>query len=366
MSFLIKESDENDKNLVELFNKELKENKINFSLPLPEKKQLEKSNLINTSNFILIEDKSAVRAGYSLKVQLFKINDNLVKIGFYYNPVAAGLFNKKYNICGLLLINDAQKKFQKLFCLGMGSLSKPLPKLLSGLSWKLNKVPFFFKVCNSSNFLKNIKYLKNIKSISYIIILLNTVGFGSLLIKFIFLINSLINIRFKKKNKIDVKEIKSFDPDLDYVWENTKQNNTFIAVRNHEYLKQLYSDEKFIKLKFFDKNQIIGWSISLCTQLKNHKQFHNMKLGSIIDCLSLKGYEDSIINQTTEILKNKGSDLIVSNQSHTFWRKAFKRNSFLRGPSNFIFASSQDLTNNLNSKNYMHINRGDGDGPINL
>ena len=95
-----------------------------------------------------------------------------------------------------------------------------------------------------------------------------------------------------------------------------------------------------------------------------------MKLGSIVDCLSLKGYERSIISKTSEMLKKKEVDLIVSNQSHIFWKNAFKMNSFIEGPSNFIFASSRELSNKLvediKLKDCMHITRGDGDGPINL
>ena len=166
------------------------------------------------------------------------------------------------------------------------------------------------------------------------------------------------------------EEIEVFDQDLDFVWENAKQYNSFIAVRNCEYLKTLYSDKRFIKLKFFDDNKIVGWSISLCTQLDDHKQFGHMRLGSIVDCLSLKGYEKSIISKTSEMLKKKEVDLIVSNQSHIFWKNALKMNSFINGPSNFIFASSKVLSDklmsNIKSKDHIHLTRGDGDGPINL
>ena len=167
-----------------------------------------------------------------------------------------------------------------------------------------------------------------------------------------------------------MKELEVFDQSLDTLWDIAKQHSEFIAVRNAKYLKILYSDKRFIKMKFFDQDQIIGWSVSLCTQLNDHKQFGNMKLGSIVDCLSLKGYEKSIISKTSEMLEKKGVDLIVSNQSHIFWKNAFKMNSFINGPSNYIFALSKILSDKLMDdkklKDYMHLTRGDGDGPINL
>ena len=49
-----------------------------------------------------------------MKCQWFKVDDQLLQIGYYYQPVSAGLYNKKYNICGLMLLDDAQKKYPDL------------------------------------------------------------------------------------------------------------------------------------------------------------------------------------------------------------------------------------------------------------
>ena len=370
MTYLIKESNQDNADLVHDFNKDLENHKINFRLPVPTSRRSRTDDFIYERSFILTENKATVRAGYVLKCQWFKVNDALLQIGYYYRPISAGLFNKRYNICGVLLVNDAQKRNPNIFTLGMGGTSEALPKLLKGLNWNLQKVPFFFKVCRPLPFLKNIRYLKNTKLKSFIIMMAANSGLGWLCIKIFFLVVSLFYIRLKKKPYIVVEEMKVFDQDLNYVWENAKQYNSFIAVRNCEYLKTLYSDKRFIKLKFFDGSKVVGWSISLCTQLNDHKQFGYMKLGSIVDCLSLKGYEKSIISRTSEMLKKKGVDLIVSNQSHIFWKNALKMNSFVNGPSNFIFASSKVLSDklegNIKSKDYIHLTRGDGDGPINL
>ena len=370
MAYFIEESNQGNVDLIHDFNKDLEDHKISFRLPVPTSRYSRGDDFIHERSFVLTENKTTIRAGYTLKCQWFKVNDTLLQIGYYYRPVSAGLFNKKFNVCGVLLVNDAQKRYPNIFSLGMGGVSEALPKLLKGLNWNLQKIPFFFKICHPLSFLKNIRYFKGNKLKSFIIFLLGKSGLGWLCIKFFFLIVSLFYIRLKKEPYIAVEGIDVFDQDLNSVWEKAKQHSSFIAVRNCEYLKTLYSDKRFIKLKFIGDNKIVGWSVSLCTQLDDHKQFGHMKLGSIVDCLSLRGYEKSIIRKTSEMLENKGVDLIVSNQSHVFWKNAFKINSFINGPSNFIFASSRELSNklveNIKLKNYMHITRGDGDGPINL
>ena len=370
MTYLIRTSNQNDTNIIVNFNKELEKHGFKFFLPVPDPKIVNTNDFILKNNHILIENDITVRAGYTLKSQWFQVNDELLQIGYYYQPVSAALFNKKYNICGVLLLNDAQKKHPYLFSLGMGGYSKPLPKLLKSLNWKLNKVPFFFKIFNPNPFLKNIKYLKKTKTKSFFINLMLFTGLGWLFIKFFFQFLSLFNIQIKKIENLEVQEIELFDQDFDEVWDDSKQYKSFSAVRNCKYLKTLYSDKKFIKLKFAKNNKIVGWSISLCNKLNNHDYFGNMKLGSIVDCLCLKSYETNIVRQTLEILKNRSADLIVSNQSHIFWKNAFKKNSFINGPSNYIFASSKLLSDRLMKdkklENYVHLTRGDGDGPINL
>ncbi len=365
MQYLIRENNSEDKDLIDNFNKELNNHGFNFNLPQYNESLSNENNFIFERRFILTENSNVIRAGYNLKYQWFKVNDEIIQLGYYYNPVTAGLFNKKYNVCGILLLNDANKKKHDLFSLGMGGYSEPLPKLLKAMSWKLEKVPFFFKVIHPYIFLKNFKYLKNTKLKSIVVEILTISGLGWLGIKFISFFHYIFNFS-KKKKELDVEEIKVIDRNFDELWEKVKDLSSFIAVRNSKYLNELYSSERFIKLKFFHNNKLVGWSVALCTKLNNHKQFGNMQLGSIIDCLSLKNYEFEIINKTTEILKEKGSNLIVSNQTHVFWQNAFKKNIFIRGISNFIFASSKSLSNKIKTNKFMHITRGDGDGPINL
>ena len=97
-TYSIRESNQDDKNLIHNFNKELEGNGIGFRLPVPTSRSLHTEDFIFERKFILIENKTTVRAGYTLKCQWFKVNNELLQIGYYYNPVTAGLFNKKYNI----------------------------------------------------------------------------------------------------------------------------------------------------------------------------------------------------------------------------------------------------------------------------
>ena len=106
------------------------------------------------------------------------------------------------------------------------------------------------------------------------------------------------------------------------------------------------------------------------TALSNHSYFGNMRLGSIVDCFAEPQDAGQVLQQSRQYLVGQGADLIVSNQSHRVWRNAFRRCGFVAGPSNVLFASSRALSEAMQRKQIsnddVHVNRGDGDGPINL
>lgn len=158
----------------------------------------------------------------------------------------------------------------------------------------------------------------------------------------------------------------------DDLWQQHKSQYGMSAVRDAETLRILYpkEDSRFIRLKIGDRSRTIGWTVLLSTPLTNHNHFGNMRLGSIVDCFAAVGDAAKIVCAARQHLETLGVDLIVSNQSHAAWQQGFRQAGFLRGPSNFIFASSRELTKLLRQNGVrnedLHFNRGDGDGPNNL
>ena len=111
-----------------------------------------------------------------------------------------------------------------------------------------------------------------------------------------------------------------------------------------------------------------GWAVVLDTQMKNHKQFGDMRVGTIVDCLAPPDDAATVVRAATRTLEKRGVDLIVSNQLHAAWCAGLAGAGFRRGPSNFLFALAPALAALLEDAEDgdIHINRGDGDGPIHL
>jgi len=354
------------------FNKRLKKGGASFRfsesnipkwLPKIEKRK------IYQEYFLAVENDSVVRGGYNIKHQEFSFKGNILSIGVPQYPLSEGIINKSYNIVGLQLLTDSLKQQPLLYGLGIGGHEYPIYKIHKALGWSSFTVPFYFRVNHPYKFFRQIEYLRKIKFYRLLLDLLVITGIGWLVIK------SIQFLLMKKKtdeNSISSEIVDNFSIWADKLWEECKNKFSMIAVRDSNILNILYpsNSDRFIRLKISLNNFVIGWVVVLDTQMYNHKQFGNMRVGSIIDCLALPENASIVIVCATQYLENKGVDVIVSNQSHHSWCSALKKAGFIKGPSNFIFTSSKQLSEliypiEVNKMN-IHLNRGDGDGPINL
>ena len=104
--------------------------------------------------------------------------------------------------------------------------------------------------------------------------------------------------------------------------------------------------------------------------MRAHKQFGDMRVGTIVDGLADPDDAGIVVAAAARELEKRGVDLIVSNQTHRMWGDGLRAAGFVSGPSNFIFSASKPLSELLApfeaGIREAHINRGDGDGPVHL
>jgi hypothetical protein len=154
----------------------------------------------------------------------------------------------------------------------------------------------------------------------------------------------------------------SFTPWADSAWTGGSTAYDAIAARDAATLDEFYRDAAVIRLKV----DAAGWAVVLDTQMRGDKYFGDMRLGTIADCLAAPGDAPAVIRSATRFLEKRGVDLIVSNQLHAAWVAALRNAGFRQGPSNFVFAASKALAELIPQGAEVHMNRGDGDGPIHL
>ncbi len=354
------------------FNRRLKENGVTFQFPencTPKWLPKVDNRNIYQEYFLAVENNGTVRGGYILKHQKFFLNDEVTSIGSYMLPLSEGVIDRAHKLVAVQLLADALQRQPLLYTRGMGGLDQRLPRFLKRAGWNLQLIPFYFKVIHPRKFLRNITVLRTSATRKIALDLLAISGIGWTAIK---LYQAVSSEKASPTVTLKVEPVSSFAGWTDDIWNRSKHGYCLAAVRDSKTLNILYPEDNklFVRLRFLKNRQAVGWVVALATAMKKHKQFGNMHVGSIVDCLALPGYEVGIVAAATRFLQAKGVDILVSNQSHQSWCSAFEKSGFVCGPSNCALANSPELTRILGplekSMPAIHMNRGDGGGPINL
>jgi hypothetical protein len=318
--------------------------------------------------FVVLEG-SIVRGGYIMKPQEFAFDGKVTMIANSTFPISEGIVNRRYAHVGFLILKDALKRQPLLFGLGLGSYDEPITRMMKAARWSVVSCPFYFIVNRPFHFLREIAFLRRTRSRRIILDALAFSGLGWAAIK---LLHSLKGLPRGTATDLTSEEVESFSSWADEIWKRAKDDSAMIAVRDAAILNTLYpsGNGRFRRIKVLRGGEAIGWAVVLNTKMKGHNHFGDMRVGSVVDCLAVPGEEHQVVTMATRHLERHGADIIVTNQLHRSWCKAFAGNGYLSGPSNFIFTASPQLAQRLHpfevNASKVHLTRGDGDGPFNL
>lgn len=302
-----------------------------------------------------------VRGGYILRRQCFWIVGKMKQVAHYRSPLSEGIANKAYAGVGPQLLRSALQAEPLLYALGMGGLGQPLPRMLKAMGWGVSAVPFYARVLRPQRFLREIRALRTGEARTAAIEAARLTGAGWIGIRAL--------QRFAGKPRLSGRApevVDGFDGWADRLWERVRSRYALAAVRSSAALNGLYGDGRFLRVRAGDA----GWAVMLDTEMREHKQFGNLRVGTIVDCLARPEDAGAVVSAATRVLEERGVDVIISNQAHAAWGEALRAAGFLAGPTNFVFAASKAMAGLLApfeaAAMEMHINRGDGDGPIHL
>jgi hypothetical protein len=319
---------------------------------------------IYQERFLLLHD-GQVRGGYVLTHQSFFIRGRRVPITCGPQlALSEGVVNPHYGTFGVLILEDALARHPLMYGLGMSGIDGPLSKLMGAMGWTLYRVPLYFKVVKPSRFLANISYLRKRRGQRIALDFLRYTGLGHIGIWVA------QNRMTNPESSIRCETFQEFEDWADELWEQSTDEYSWISLRDSKTLNVIYPphEKRFLRLKVSRGHRPLGWVVMRDDQMSGDKRFGNMRAGLIMDCLAGAEHASSVVQAATRHLENRGVDLILSNQASAVWCNALSMNGFLAGPSTFALGLSQDLAEKLRpfqlTKDNVHINRGNGHGPI--
>lgn len=312
--------------------------------------------------YLAVED-AAVRGGFCLTFEPWKLDDGVISVSHYRLPISEGIRDKTYKAVSGELMRGALERQPYLYCLGMGGFDRPVTKSLKKMGWSLAAVPFLFKVNHPQRFLRESPVLRKSRARKLLLDVAAYTGTGWLAIK---TLQTFRSTRAGSGGPADI--VLDFGPWADELWRQAGPCYRFLAQRDSASLNLRYplSQDRFIRMKVGS----FGWALLLDTPMRDNKYFGNLRVGTIVDVLARPEHAPAIAAAATRELEQRGVDLLVTNQAHRAWVDAFRRSGFLEGPSNYVYAASPPLAERLGdveeTRGAFHLTRGDGPGPTRL
>ncbi len=313
-------------------------------------------------------DGQAVHGGYILQAQPFYIAGEVRLTGNYQMPISEGVVNKKYLYVGMLMLRSVLEQYPLLFGVGMGGggPDQPLPRIYESMGWRVRKIPFFFRVNRAGRFLREIRALRGSRLRRIAAQAAAATGTGAAALGALHLVRSAGSLR---SPRLRIEEIRHWQDWADDIWEQAHRGFSFIGVRNRANLERLYPDgERSLRYSLHHGNRVVGWITMLDSQMQDHNHFGDLRVGTLLDGLVTPGYEVSAVRAATALLRDLKTDLVVTNQSHQAWVHAVRAAGWMEGPSNYLLATSVELSKLIPPEQEARVQlvRGDGDGRIHL
>jgi hypothetical protein len=324
---------------------------------------------LRKEHFLAVETGGEVRGGFMLQRQTFSIGGQLASVANYQAPISEGIADRRYAYLGMLMVKEALRHDPLLFCLGMGGVSQPLPRLLAALGFSLRPVPFLFRVRRPSRVLRQLPALRTGQRRARLADILASTGAGWLAFRGWARVADVASLRWPG---VMSERVDGWGDWVEELWERGREQCSMVAVRDAAALTALYppSDPRNISLRVSQAGRPVGWAVLFDTAMQGSPHFNDLRVGTVLDCWALPGCERAVARAATRMLERRGVDLVITNQSHAGWVAAFRRTGYLSGPSNYILALSPPLAAAVraepNGEARIHVTRGDADGRIHL
>jgi hypothetical protein len=325
----------------------------------------QESGVIRGTHYLAMDGAEA-RGGYLLMEYPALLQNERVTVANIQSPISESIIDSRFAMLPLQMVKQFLSHNRRCFVVGMGDQQNPLPRLLRASGWSLESVPFFFRIHRIARFLAGMPALQSPwwKRVGALAAAYSGAGaVGRMLLQH-------SQVRLPEGASISLEN--EWGEWAEDVWTKFAPSFRFGVLRNLEVLRELYParDPRLRIHRITSGALTLGWSASLLKSMQNSPYFGNLMVASLLDCAALPGYFDTVAALADRALGKEGVDLVITNQSLTAWKDAFRAAGFRSGPSRFQVAISSELTKSLSrapvADGFIHVTRGDGDGRLNL
>jgi hypothetical protein len=282
----------------------------------------------------------------------------------FQSPISEGTIDKRHSMVAMQLVRHMQQA-GRAFIVGMGGFDKPLPRLLKASGWRVEAIPFFFRVHRPNRFLRELPLLRQTRKLAFLSAIARVTGLGWAGLQ----ARHWWSTR-RVRSDCALHQLESWPPWVDEVWSEFSARCSFAVSRDRRTLDWLYppADTRVLRFSMRARGADVGWVTCVRSEMRNDGYFGNLCVGTILDGLAPEGYASTLVNLADRELHARGCDVVISNQTHRSFVQAFAACGFLSRPSNYLLACTGPLASLIGERgtSLVHVTRGDGDGRIHL
>ncbi len=319
---------------------------------------------------VAVDEAGEVHGAFALKPQPWLVRGQSYTVADWQGPFSEGSVNPRFNTLGLRMLRDMLKKQPYLYSWGHGGNEQPVVEMLQKLGWRMHHTPFFLMVCRPTRFLKMNQILRSTPLRRFVLDAAAVSGLGHLGLKALHLA---LRLRGRRRFTATATVVPTFGPWADELWLRCKDRYAAIAQRDAASMNALVPARGWpegIRLKVERGGQVVGWAVVMDTQMRGDGRFGDLRVGSIIDCLADPADAGEVVAAATDHLRQRGTDIVISNQAHPAWSQGFAYNGYVVLPNKRMFAPSPALRAIMEpfeeTARGFHLTNMDGHGPMGL
>jgi hypothetical protein len=302
-------------------------------------------------HWLVADADDEVRGGCLLQSHSGWVDGDEADVVNVQSPLSEGLVDRRYAGLGPWLVRELGRRHPFSYSVGMGGEHMPYPRLLRALGWRVEPVPFYFRVLAGKRFLANIQPLREHPKLGWL-----AAASGAVPI--------LPDATFALIHAWRARRFTPAVPGLQNVpeWTRLRLRYGFAMNRTPAVLDALYpsGDQHFIRLKVPGAAGVMRSSA-----FQRHTYFGDLVVATLVEAFCDPGAERPLLQAAVAEARGVGAGLLLTNQTAPELRGALESAGWLSHSSNYLLALSPSLAARV-GKRPVYVNRGDGDGLLNL
>ncbi|HSV69346.1 MAG TPA: hypothetical protein VLI72_04490 [Methylibium sp.] len=319
---------------------------------------------------VAVDDDGSVRGAFALKPQDWWVRGEIRVITDWQGPFSEGSVDPRFNTLGLRMMRDMLKKRPELYSWGHGGNEQPVVQMLQKMGWAMHETHFALQIVDAGRFLRLNRLLRGSAARRAALDLLALTGLGAAAIHGV---QAWRRLRAGRPSRAAAHEVPAFGPWADDLWRACRDDYAAIAVRDAASMNALLPIGGWppvMRLKVEEAGRILGWAVVMDTRMQGDPRFGDLRVGSIVDTLAKPCDAGAVAASAMRFLRDRGVDVIVSNQAHPEWIRALADNGCLVFENRRLFAASPALRALFEPFDVtvrgLHMTNLDGHGPMSL